>query len=174
MIKDKELVQYQQPYYYTDGSGVTLEAIQQTLMDSAARYQIPVQFYSDQITKGMVSGALGALMGASGESCIVLHHPQHLKDYFKFAFTIGRQGTMAFVAVYSFGSSKNGKKMAFGGRAGNDLKNAIFNMDPTESSKALGRAIIGGLKGLGGSKAKKQEEEMWYAAVGHIIREVIR
>lgn len=173
MIKEKEMTLYQNPYYYPDGTGITLDLIYEQLISVADEYQIPVQFYTDTISRGMISVAVNSLTGESKEECLVLYHPNHQKDYSKYVFRIGKQGTMVFVSVYNYGVSKNFKKLVAGGNAKKDLKKFIFNGDANESAKALGRAVAGGILSIGGSKKKRNEEEMWYAAIGHIIGEVI-
>lgn len=173
MIKEKELELFQKPYYYTEGSQVTLESIQYQISNVASKYQIPVDFYADQISGGLISGAVGALTGGEREECLVLCHPNHQKDYSKYVIRIGTQGTMAFVSVYVYGVSKNFKKLNAGSNAKKDFKDFIFNGDVNESAKSLGKAVVGGLRSLGGSKNKKNDEEMWYAAMKHIIEEVI-
>lgn len=162
MIKSKELTQYQPILRYADGSGMNLATIQNALMAQAANYQIPVQFYSDQIKEG-------GLLSSASTDCIVMFHPQHQNDYIKYVISIKRQGTMAFVAVDNYGHSKNNAKSS----ALSDLKTSIFSKDTNESAAALGRAFANGLKSLGGKKSKKEEEQMWYSAMSEIIGNVI-
>lgn len=166
MIKSKELTQYQPILRYADGSGMNLATIQNALMGQAANYQIPVQFYSDQIKEG-------GLLSSASTDCIVMFHPQHQNDYIKYVISVKRQGTMAFVAVDNYGISKNNAKLSAGSSALSDLKTSIFSKDPNESAAALGRAFANGLKGLGGKKSRKEEEQMWYSAMSEIIGNVI-
>lgn len=166
MIKSKELTQYQPIMRYADGNGMNLAMLQNALMEQATKYQIPVQFYSDQIKDG-------GLLSADSTDCIVMFHPQHQKDYIKYVISIKRQGTMAFVAVDNYGISKNITKLSAGSSALSDFKASFFAKDENESAAALGRAIANGLRGLGGKKSKKEEEQMWYSAMSEIIGNVI-
>ncbi len=81
---------------------------------------------------------------------------------------------MAFVSVDNYGTSKNAVKLMYGNNARSDFKTAIFSKNENESGKALGRAIGGDLRSIGGSKAKVHEEELWYGAMTQIIRDIVR
>ena len=49
MIKEKELREFRPTYKYPDGTGITLQTIQNALKDKANEYQIPIAFYEEQI-----------------------------------------------------------------------------------------------------------------------------
>ena len=166
----KNLIEYQKPTRYMEGSVITLENIRSLLQDKFDSYQIPVEFEDEKLT------------GALTNDCLVLCHPNHKKDYFKWVFYIARQGTMAVVYVTTTGTSKNSKSLNLRGDAGAALKsNWITAMDMAKNGSPVGMKIVSGgvaalakgLLSLGGSKAKAQEEEMWYGAVAGIISEVI-
>lgn len=163
MIKEKELSSYRPDIQYMNGNGISLQSIQNILRDTAGKYQIPINFYYDQV---------GGLLSKK-EECLVLFHPQHQKDYCKFVITIRKQGMMAFVSFKGYGSSKNIGKLSRGGSAKQDLATAIFSKDVNESAAALGRSLVNGVLSLGGNKAKKQEEQDWYSCINQIINEAV-
>lgn len=173
MFKEKDLVQYQNPLRHNDGAAVTLAVIRSLLEEKANEYQIQMEFYMDQIKTG-------GLLSSGAIDCLVLCHPIHKNNYYKWVIHIKRQGTMAFIYVDTCGTSKNSLKLNMRGGAGNALKDAWKNAGkPGNWSPGMtlvggaGKALLGGLSSLGGSKAKAQEEELWYGAVAGIISEVI-
>lgn len=166
MIKEKDLRQYQRPTRYANGSAITLEALCDAFMNRAMEYQIPLEISMDQVKSG-------GMLSSGVQDCLVLFNPQHKRDYIQYVVTIRRQGTMAFVSVDNYGVSKNAAKLMFGNNAGSDFKTAIFSKDGNESAHALGRAIGGALRSIGGSKAKVHEEELWYGAMGQIIQDIV-
>lgn len=166
MIKDKDLRQYQKPIRYTNGSDITLESARSAFMNRAMNYQIPLEISMDQVKSG-------GMFNSEIQDCLVLFNPQHKKEYIQYVVTIRRQGTMAFVSVDNYGTSKNATKLSFGNNAGADFKTAIFSKNENESAIALGRAIGGALRSIGGSKSKVQEEQMWYGAMAQIIEDIV-
>lgn len=163
MIKAKELSVFKPDVQFLQGNDISLQRIQNVLRERADNYQIPVDFYYDQI---------GSLLSQK-EDCLVLFHPQHQKDYYKIVITIRRQGTMAFLSFKTYGTSKNMAKLARGGNAKSDLATALFSGDANASAAALGRTLVNGVLSLGGSKAKKQNEQDWYMGIDQIINELI-
>ena len=173
MIKDKDLREFRQTYCYRDGSGVTLQGIQEAIKGNSERYQIPISFYNDQIKTG-------GMLNSNTVDCLVLYHPEHRNDYFKIAISIRYEGTMAYVSTRDFGESKNMKKLNARAVAGNALKQGWKdagkegNWSPGMSmmSGAIGSAV-GALRSLGGSKAKQEEENRYYSSLLQILEEVI-
>lgn len=173
MIKEKDLNVFRDTYRYPNGSTITLQGIQSQLQSCASGYQIPIAFYSDQVKSG-------GLLNAQAEECLVIHHPAHLNDYYKIVITIKRQGTMAFVATYSYGESKNKNKLSAGSAAGASLK-AGWKAAGKEGNWSPGMSLVTGLAGgafhalksLGGNKAKQEEEQLYYSALVQILDEVI-
>lgn len=76
MIKEKELREMRPQIRYKDGLEVTLQSVQEALLEAAGQVGLPVAFYTDQVK-------YGGMIGGSTEDCIVLYHPEHQKDYFK-------------------------------------------------------------------------------------------
>ncbi len=175
MIQEKDLIPYQQPLCYRDGSGVTLDVLHSAFYAKANEFQISMDFKMDQIKSGGIAG-----IGGTSTDCLVLFHPDHLKDYFRYVITIQRQGTMAFVSVFSCGASKNSLKLSAKSNAIGTLKDTIRKTGTNDEwsiglslTKGLGKAALSGLASLGGSKSKREAEEIWYDSVAVIINEVI-
>ncbi len=173
MLKDKDLKELRPTYKYMNGANITLPSIQNALADTSNRYQIPIAFYRDQIKTG-------GLLNSKVNDCLVLYHPAHRKDYCKVAISISRQGTMAFVRTDEFGTSKNMSRLSARSAAVGSLKtgwrnaNRAGNYSPGMSLVGgLTGAAIGGLRAIGGSRAKQEEENLYYGALLSILDEVI-
>jgi len=176
MLKEKDLNEIRPTFRYPNGQEITLGNIQNALADCAAGYQIPVAFSNDQIKSG-------GLLNSSVDDCLIMYHPDHVKDYYKIAISVKRQGTMAFVSTYQFGESKNGNKLNAGASAKADLKAGWKNANAMASAggnnigmelmKGVAKGAAKGILSLGGSKAKKEEEQFYYSAIIQILNDVI-
>lgn len=98
MIKADELREFRPTVRYQNGEGITLSTVQEAIKDCAMKMGIPVAFTSDQVKSG-------GLFNSSVEDCIVMYHPEHERDYFRFCIRVKRQGVYAFVSVNDFGKS---------------------------------------------------------------------
>ena len=159
MIKLDELREFRDTIRYQNGDKITLETIQAALQKNALDKDIPVAFKSDQVKSG-------GLLKKSIEDCIVLYHPEHEKDYFKFCIRVQRQGTYAFVMVNDFGESKQMKKAAVAEHAKADRKGQSL-------SYKTGSLIGQGLRSIGKSKSKLEQEQIYYQCIADILDEVI-
>ncbi len=148
MLKEKDLSS-NGSFNVMQGDSVSLDLIENDLRACANNYQIPVEFARDQIKSG------GLLSGGSNE-CIVMYHPEHKRDYYNFVITIRRQGTVATVALYTGGQSKN-------------FKNAAL----WENTR--GGLVQSGIKALAniGAKEEQAREQDWYSYIKNIIKEVM-
>lgn len=81
MIKDTELREFRPTVRYQGGEGITLQTVQEAIADCAEKFGIPVAFASDQVKSG-------GLFNSSVEDCIVMYHPEHERDYFKFCIRL--------------------------------------------------------------------------------------
>ena len=108
----------------------------------------------------------GGLFNSTVEDCIVLYHPEHRNDYFKFCIRVGRQGTYAFVSVNDFGQSKQMAKAERAEFAKQDRKGKPM-------SYKMGSIIGAGIANIGKSKQKLEEEQMYYQCVFDIFDEII-
>ena len=85
MIKEKDMFDFRDNVRYQDGADVTIQTAQIALSNCAREHGVPVIFTLDQVK-------YGGLIGGSTNDCLVLYHPQHEKDYYKFAVEITHQG----------------------------------------------------------------------------------
>lgn len=137
MIKIDELREFRPTYRFEDGASISLEAVQNALATEAEKHDVPVAFYADQVKSG-------SLFNKQIEDCIVMYHPEHRYDYFTFCIRVQHQGSMAYVAVNDFGSSKQMDKFARAEYAKQDRKGK-------ELSYQIGSMIGAGIRNIGKS-----------------------
>lgn len=159
MIKADELREFRPQVRYTEGEDITLQAVQDAIGDCAAKMGIPVAFRREQVKSGGV-------FNLSVEDCIVMYHPEHERDYFKFCIRVKHQGTYAFVLVNDFGQSSQVNKAGYAeaykaDRAGKQM------------SYKIGSLIGQGLTTIGKSKIKLEEEQMYYQCIMDIFDEIV-
>ena len=159
MIKADTLREFRPSVRYKDGDGITLQTVQEAIKDCAKGMGIPVAFYSDQVKSG-------GLFNSSVEDCIVMYHPEHESDYFKFCIRVGRQGSYAFVSVNDFGQSKQMNKAGYAESYKADRKGKSM-------SYKVGSMIGQGIMTIGKSKQKLEEEQRYYQCVFDIFDEII-
>lgn len=140
MIKADTLREFRPSVRYKDGNGITLQTVQEAIKDCAQGMGVPVAFYNEQVKSG-------GLFNSSVEDCIVMYHPEHQNDYFKFCIRVGRQGTYAFVSVNDFGQSKQMAKADRAEFAKQDRKGKSM-------SYRVGSMIGSGIANIGKSKQK--------------------
>ena len=161
MIKEKELVEFKPVIKYPNAQGLNLDAILKKIRDEAHDNGVSVAFYSDEVKY--------AGLGAGKESCLVLYHPEHEKDYFKFCIRVRHQGNYAFVTVENFGVSVQIGNL-------NSKENVSQTLKYGSGSEKVGALIGGGIRTLlkgGANKQKLEEEQMWYAVVSDIFDKLI-
>lgn len=167
MIKEKDLLEELRRTRYQDGKCITLQNIQMIFQNQASSNGIPIAFYVDEIKHGGV-------LSSSSEQCLVMYHPNHQKDYFKYVFTVTYQGNYAFVSIHTFGESYQ-----FGNEYNhNTMKSSIKDAWNSDSG-ALGVAgvLVGsGLRRIvkgGFNKQKKEEEENWYCMINDMFDDLL-
>lgn len=131
---------------FRDGSGITLDNIMAAIKDLAEQQQVPVAFYNDEAKEGLFGSAT---------PCLVMYHPEHRYDYYNMAMIVSRQGNYASVNAYAAGKSKQMSKFA------RSEANKEWRRGRSMSEK-IGNAAVSGLMNLGKSKAKLQEEQLYY------------
>lgn len=159
MIKADELREFRPTVRYQNGEGITLSTVQEAIKDCAMKMGIPVAFTSDQVKSG-------GLFNSSVEDCIVMYHPEHERDYFRFCIRVKRQGMYAFVSVNDFGKSS---QMAKADR----VEFAAADRKGKPMSYKLGSLATQGLMNIGKSKQKLEEEQMYYQCVFDIFDEIV-
>jgi len=174
MLKEKELREFCSTYQFSKGEEMTLQRIQDEIEKKSQQYEVPIAFYGEQIKSG-------GILNSTIDDCIVIYHPEHQKDYYKIAVCIRYQGKIAFVSFNDFGESKNLKKLSARNAAGSAVKQGWSNAgrngnySPGMSlTMGLMGGAIGALRSIGGSKAKQEAENNYYAALMQIIDEVMR
>jgi len=159
MIKADELRDFRPQVRYQKGEGITLMTVQEAIKDCAMKMDIPVAFRNEQVKSG-------GLFNSSVGDCVVMYHPEHERDYFKFCIRVKRQGVYAFVSVNDFGQSKQMKKA-------NTAELLKQDRQGQAMSYKVGSIIGQGLRTLGSSKAKLEEENMYYQCVFDIFDEIV-
>lgn len=159
MIKADELREFRPQVRYQNGEGITLSTVQDAIKDCAMKMGIPVAFRGDQVKSG-------GLFNSSVEDCVVMYHPEHERDYFKFCIRVKRQGSYAFVMVNDFGQSKQMNKANTAEFMKQDRKGQSM-------SYKVGSMIGQGLRTLGKSSQKLEEENMYYQCVFDIFDEIV-
>ena len=142
-----------------DGSERTVQAVQNALEAAANSIGIPVAFYEDQVKSG-------GIFNKTIENCIVLYHPEHQYDYFKFCIRIATEGSYAFISCNDFGQSKQMNKA--------DRVEAYKEDRRGKSMSYKVGSIIGqGISSIGKSKQKLEEEQNYYNCISDILDDVI-
>lgn len=159
MIKVDELREFRPQVRYQNGEGITLMTVQDAIEDCAMKMGIPVAFRGDQLKSG-------GLFNSTVEDCLVMYHPEHERDYFKFCIRVKRQGVYAFVSINDFGQSSQMNK------AGRAEACKADRAGKTMSYK-IGSLIGQGLSTVGKNKAKLEEEQMYYQCVFDIFDEIV-
>lgn len=159
MIKANELRELRPQVRYQNGEGITLNTVQEAIKDCAMKMGIPVAFKGDQVK-------YGGLFNSSVEDCVVLYHPEHENDYFKFCIRVKHEGSYAFVSVNDFGDSKQLKKEFAAEFAKQDRQGKPM-------SYKIGSMIGQGLRTLGKNEQKLEKEKMYYQCLNDIFDEVI-
>lgn len=159
MIKADQLREFRPTYRFQDGSEITLATIQGILTEAAESMEIPVSFERDEVKSG-------GLFNSQVDDCLVLYHPDHPNDYYRFCITVRKQGTMAFIAVNDFGNSKQLKKI-------NTQEFMKQDRKGKQMSYKVGSMIGQSLRTLGMDKNAIAYEQNYYSALVSIFDELI-
>lgn len=159
MIKIDELRDYRPKYRYTDGAGITLDMVKEELTAEAKKNGIPVAFYDDQVKSG-------GMFNKTIEDCIVMYHPEHRNDYYRFCIRVQREGSLTFISVNDFGDSKQMDKFARAEYAKQDRSGKSM-------SYKLGSMAASAIANSGRNKQKLEAEQNYYDAVQYIFDTII-
>jgi len=154
MIKADELGEGKD-VFFKEGKNVTLSVIQSALTEAAGKYQIPIAFKNDQIKAG-------GLLNSSKTDCLIVYHPEHYSDYFRYTVSIKRQGIMAYVSINTYGRSTQA-----------NLHHISENSSELRKQGKLGMSLMAGVVGMGKNKTKLENEQNYYHALEQIFSEVI-
>ena len=154
ILKEKELSEFRTPIHVGDATGLSLEQLKLDLEDCSQEMGIPASFEIGQVKTGNV-------FNSEQEDCIIMYHPQHEKDYYKFCFRLMWIGKSCKVWFYSFGRSKQLEKMYAYDQA---VKGAMDRGASASSARIMGRLFVHGVK-----QRKAEEEQMYYDTVNQVI-----
>ena len=143
-----------------------MEIIQRRIRECADKYNLSVTFSSEQVKSG-------GLFNSSVENCIVMYHPEHEKDYFKFCIRVNYQSDISILSVDTFGQSKQMDKAYRCDIAKQGVKDYFRAKDDYATGQAIGKAIGGALGAIGKSKKKLEEDEGYYSSISAILDEVV-
>lgn len=156
MIKADELGEFIGPVMMP--AGIDLGAIQDALAGAAQENNLPLGFSVDEVRSG-------GLFNKTSEPCLVLYHPDHQFDYFRFAIRSVQEGGRSIVTVNTFGQSSQMKKDARAAWAKEDRKGKAM-------SYKVGSMIGAGIANIGRSKQKLEAEQRYYMLVQDLIDQV--
>lgn len=149
------MAEFRDPAYLDDEEGTTLDIEQQIIEKEANEMGIPVAFSRDRIKSG-------GLFNKVVDDCLVIYNPEHKKDYFHFCVYLSRQGKRTYIYTKLFGKSKQMDKFDRAEAARQDRQGK-------ELAYQLGSAVGSGLRNLGRSKRKLQDEQQYYAILGDVF-----
>lgn len=159
MIKIDELNAFLPAYKYEVDGEINFQVVINSIKETAEKYNIPVGFYDDQVKSG-------GMFSREIEECIVVFHPEHQTDYFKFCIRIKHQGVFTYIYTDVFGSSAQMDKFARAEMAKQDRKGKTM-------SYKVGSMIGSGLRNMGKSRQKLEEEEIYYDTLKYVLSEAL-
>jgi hypothetical protein len=159
MIKENVLREFRPQVRYQDGQGITLSSVQEAINDYAMNMGVPVAFRDDKVKSG-------GLFNSTVDDCVVMFHPEHEWDYFKFCIRVKHQGSYAFVIVNDFGQSKQINKA-------NTAEYMKQDRSGQSMSYKVGSLIGQGLRTLVKSTKKLEEENMYYQCILDIFDDIV-
>lgn len=160
MVQKKQLRELRPEMRYKNLE-ITFDSIQTALTEKAAELDIPVAFYSDDVGKDSFLN-----FNIADEPCLVMYHPDHKDDYFKFCIRISHKGAYTFISVNDFGQSPQMKKagivdMCRASRKGRGI------------SYKVGSIIREGITSLSLDRESAEDEQRYYQCVMDILDELI-
>lgn len=158
MIKGEELRNFMPEIRFENEESLNLGVIQNTIRLAADSLGVPIAFRDEQVKSG---GFFDLVL----EDCVVMYHPAHENDYFKFCIRVKRQGNFTFVIINDFGRSKQVDKAY----AAEDAQKIREGKDlPFQ----IGSRIAETLFTLGRNKRKLEDELRYYDFLTEIIHQV--
>lgn len=159
MLKKKDLDPMRPRTRYPQGENLTLVRLQERIEECASRYGVPIAFYGEELRDG-------GLINNSTDACLCAYHPEHQDDYHGYCITLDKQGTYAFVSVYTFGRSKQGVQLAKDEAARANRKGASLTYK-------AGSLAAQGVRALMRDNKKVEEEKNYYLMMSDVFDEVI-
>ncbi|HEM6342023.1 TPA: hypothetical protein U2D03_001607 [Streptococcus suis] len=169
MIKFKELTPFLDKWtYFPNGEEMpelSLEFCKLAIEESATNLALPVEVFVDQIN-------VGGLFKKEEEACLVVRHPEHIKDYISLVFRLRTQGNMQIIQVDQLGTSKQLKKLHVDEFNRKHREERWHNSDHTISQKMLysvGNKLGNAIATFGLNKAKVEQEKEYYQILSTIL-----
>ncbi|MBQ9346578.1 MAG: hypothetical protein IJT94_04445 [Oscillibacter sp.] len=159
MIRADELQEFRPQVRYENPKGLNLGLLQNTIRRSAEGLGIFVAFRDDQVKSG-------GIFNSTIDDCVVMYHPDHERDYFKFCIRVKQQGIYTYVIVNVCGQSTQMRKQ-------NVTDFAREDREGKELSYQIGSFIGQTLFSLGKNKQKLEDEIRYYQVVTEIFDELI-
>lgn len=157
MIRADDLQEFRPQIRYENAENLNLGLIQNAIRRYAENLGISVAFRDDQVKSGNI-------FSRTIDDCVVMYHPDHERDYFKFCIRARRQGIYTYVIVNVCGQSTQMRK-----------QNAIdyAREDREGKSYQIGSFIGQTLLSVGKNRQKLEDEIRYYQVVTEIFDEVI-
>ena len=159
MVRADDLRDFRPQVRYENAEGLNLGTLQHAIRLYAEKLAIPVAFRDDQVKSG-------GIFSPTIDDCVVMYHPDHENDYFKFCFRIRTQGIYTFVIVNDFGQSKQLRKQ-------DAIEFGRQDREGKELSYQIGSYAAQIFFSLGKNKQKLEDELRYYQVVTQIIDEII-
>ena len=115
MIRADELQEFRPQVRYENPKGLNLGLLQNAIRRSAEGLGIFVAFRDDQVKSG-------GIFNSTVEDCVVMYHPDHERDYFKFCIRVKQEGIYTYVNVNVCGQSTQMRKQNVADFAREDRK----------------------------------------------------
>lgn len=157
IIKEGDLQELREAIQYRDGNGISLNRLKRDIASCAENMGIPVTFEIGQVK-------VGGFLKSELEDCLVFYHPDHEKDYYKVCIRLMWIGRSCKISFYSFGESKQMKKMYLYNQA---VQGGIDNGGGQLASRIMGSLLVPGI-----NKRKAEEEQMYYDLILELIDNV--
>lgn len=160
MLHEKDMGEFLPTAYTDDPNGsITLQNFQSLLSQKAQQVGLPIAFDLDEVKSG-------GLFNKVVESCLVVYHPEHRKDYFNFCIRVSHEGNRAYVYFSQFGESAQIKKenIADANREARRGQSLAFKM---------GNMVASGLRTMGRNKAKLEAEQRYYSELSDLFESAL-
>lgn len=161
---------------------VDFAQLAQAVTAATASENIPLAWKMGQIGGGFLSNA--------GASCLILYHPQHPADYYRFVIKKTNVGNFCKVSVFAQGNSTEGGRAAekdlqvFDGsglcgaalgmlRGGSSGKSFTAGSIGYGIGKSVATAVRKGIASMHYNAGAHEEEQMWYHLTLGILRSVL-
>lgn len=184
-VRGKNLEEYLEPIRYADGANATLDDALAYIEEKAEEHSVDLV-----CEKGFAEYGNIFSFNHMDVPCIVLHHPAHSSDYFKFCITRKEMGNAAIFQVFTTGNSRQINKEQFQQNTqimdGSGALGASIGMlrgGAVGAGFAIGSAVTGiaktgvkaiakGVNALTMNKAALELEMEWYRCISTILYEV--